>query len=194
MTFIREVKRKNKDGTVKTYYAEVESVREGKKVHQKYIRSLGSDPTKPSNYLLEPVHFSYLALRLMQGNLSPNDVFEMLDGMGTPVTRNELNIQKTEIRKIRTLFGEIHFKFCYKFCKTHGPSNQKLHSIIIAICPHDRTFDTKVMIAVGLFRWFLNMQREEIQLLFFGRGIEISTGEIYNLSEEFLLRFYALHN
>ena len=26
----------------------------------------------------------------MQGSLSPNDVFEMLDGMGTPVTRNEL--------------------------------------------------------------------------------------------------------
>jgi hypothetical protein len=90
MTFIREVKRKNKDGTVKIYYAEVESVREGNKVHQKYIRSLGTDPTKPSNYLLKPVHFSYLALRLMQSSLSPNDVFEMLDGMGTPVTRNEL--------------------------------------------------------------------------------------------------------
>jgi hypothetical protein len=88
--FIREVKRKNKDGTVKTYYAEVESIREGNKVNQKYIRSLGTDPTKPSNYLLEPVHFSYLALRLMQGNLSPNDVFDMLDGMGAPVTRNEL--------------------------------------------------------------------------------------------------------
>jgi len=26
----------------------------------------------------------------MQGNLSSNDVFEMLDEMGTPVTRNEL--------------------------------------------------------------------------------------------------------
>ena len=26
-----------------------------------------------------------------------------------------------------------------------------------------------------------------------GRGIEISTGEISNLSEEFLLRFYAMH-
>jgi len=37
------------------------------------------------------------------------------------------------------------------------------------------------------------MQREEIKLLFYGRGIEISTGEISNLSEEFLLRFYALH-
>jgi hypothetical protein len=49
------------------------------------------------------------------------------------------------------------------------------------------------MIALGLFRWFFNMQRDEIKLLFYGRGIEISTGEISNLSEEFLLRFYALH-
>ena len=36
----------------------------------------------------------------------------------------------------------------------------------------NRTFDPKVMIAVGLIRWFLNMQREEIQLLFFGRGFD----------------------
>ncbi len=49
------------------------------------------------------------------------------------------------------------------------------------------------MIVVGLLRWFLNMQREEIQLLFYARGTNISTGEISNLSEEFLLRFYALH-
>ncbi len=49
------------------------------------------------------------------------------------------------------------------------------------------------MIGVGLLRWFLNMQREEIQLLFYARGTNISTGEISNLSEEFLLRFYALH-
>ncbi|MCW3129158.1 MAG: hypothetical protein N2V75_03550 [Methanophagales archaeon] len=49
------------------------------------------------------------------------------------------------------------------------------------------------MIAVGLLRWFFNLQREEIQLLFAVRGTEISTGEISNLSEEFLLRFYALH-
>jgi len=90
MSFIREIKNKNKDGTVRTYYVEVESIREGNKVHQQYIRSLGTDPTKPSNYLLQQVHFSYLALRLMQGSLTPNDVFEMLDGMGTPVTRNEL--------------------------------------------------------------------------------------------------------
>lgn len=49
------------------------------------------------------------------------------------------------------------------------------------------------MIAVGLLRWFLNMQREEIQLLFYARGTDISTGEISYLSEEFLLRFYIFH-
>ena len=90
MTYIRKFKRKNKDGTIKTYYAEVESVREGDKIVQKYIRSLGTDPTNPTNYSLEPVHFSYLALRLMQGNLTANDVFEMLEGMGNPVISSPL--------------------------------------------------------------------------------------------------------
>ena len=90
MTFTRKIQRKNKDGTIKTYYAEVESIREGNKVKQRYIRSLGSDPNAPTNFPLEPMHFSYLALRLMQGSLTANDVFEMLEGMGTPVTRNDL--------------------------------------------------------------------------------------------------------
>jgi len=49
------------------------------------------------------------------------------------------------------------------------------------------------MIVVGLLRWFFNFQRDEIQLLFAARGTKISTGEISNLSEEFLIRFYALH-
>ena len=47
--------------------------------------------------------------------------------------------------------------------------------------------------AIGYLRWFFNYQREEIQLLFGARGIQISTGEISVLSEEFLLRFYILH-
>ncbi len=90
MTFTRKIQRKNKDGTIKTYYAEVESVREGNKVIQRYIRSLGSDPNAPTNFPLEPMHFSYLALRLMQGSLTANEVFEMLEGMGNPVTKNDL--------------------------------------------------------------------------------------------------------
>lgn len=49
------------------------------------------------------------------------------------------------------------------------------------------------MVAIGFLRWLFDYQREEIKLLLEARGIHISTGEISNLSEEFLLRFYVLH-
>ncbi|VVB89700.1 Uncharacterised protein [uncultured archaeon] len=90
MSFIRTFKRKNKDGTIRTYFAEVESVRVGDKVIQKYVRPLGTDPEHPKNILIEPVHFSYLALRLMQDALTPNDLFEMLEKMGQPVKKERL--------------------------------------------------------------------------------------------------------
>lgn len=90
MVFTRKFKRKNKDGTIKTYYAEVESVRVGKKIVQRYIRALGTDPQHPTNILLEPVHFSYLALRLMQGALTPHELIEMLENMGMAVKKEEL--------------------------------------------------------------------------------------------------------
>ncbi len=90
MTFNRTFKRKNKDGSIKTYYAEVESVRVGDKVVQRYVRSLGTDPEHPTNIPIEPVHFSYLALRLMQEALTPNDLFEMLEKMGQPVKIEDL--------------------------------------------------------------------------------------------------------
>jgi len=54
-------------------------------------------------------------------------------------------------------------------------------------------FDPGVTIAVGIMRWIMDYQREEIQILMESRGIGISTGEISNLSTEFLLRFYCMH-
>jgi len=90
MSFTRTFKRKNKDGTIKTYYAEVESVRIGDKVLQRYVRSLGTDSEHPTNIPIEPVHFSYLALRLMQDALTPNDLFEMLEKMGQPIKKEDL--------------------------------------------------------------------------------------------------------
>jgi hypothetical protein len=80
-----------------------------------------------------------------------------------------------------------------KYCKEHGVTNTQTISIFNKICPKWRTFDTKVTIAIGFLRWLFNYQREEIQLFLEGRGIRISTGEISNLSEEFLLRFYVIH-
>jgi len=51
-------------------------------------------------------------------------------------------------------------------------------------------FDMNVMNAVGLLRWGLCLQREEIRVLLMGRGVKISTGEISYLSERFLAYFY----
>jgi len=92
MPFIRTFKRKNKDGSIKTYFAEVESVRVGGKVVQNYVRSLGTDPKNPTTIPIEPVHFSYLLLRLMQDALTANDLFEMLENMDSQFEK--MNLQK----------------------------------------------------------------------------------------------------
>lgn len=86
MSFVRKIKQRGK-----TYYAEVENVWIDGKCVQKHIRSLGTDPDHPTNFKIQPVHFSYLAVRLMQGDLTPNDVFELLEGMGEPVSKESLD-------------------------------------------------------------------------------------------------------
>jgi len=96
-------------------------------------------------------------------------------------------------RRITTLSGDRLLSIPIKYCKEHGVINTNTHSIFNNICPKWRIFDTKVMIAIGFLRWLFNYQREEIKLFLKGRGINISTGEISNLSEEFLLRFYVIY-
>ncbi|MHB1492821.1 MAG: hypothetical protein ACYCSG_04310 [Thermoplasmataceae archaeon] len=90
MSFVREVVRKNKDGTVVKYYEEVESYRINGKVKQRHIRSLGRDKDKPDSFPLDVMHFGYIATRLMQGDLSANDLFDMIDKMGHHVGRENL--------------------------------------------------------------------------------------------------------
>jgi len=91
------------------------------------------------------------------------------------------------------LSGEIRFTIRFRYCKEHGSFDESLVSLVNRICPAGRNFDSKVMVAIGILRWFFDYQREEIRTILLSRGIHISTGEISNLSEEFLLRFYALH-
>ena len=90
MSFVREVVRKNKDGTVVKYYEEVESYRINGKVRQRHIRSLGRDKNKPDSFPLGVMHFGYIATRLMQGDLSPNELFDMIEKMGNHVNRENL--------------------------------------------------------------------------------------------------------
>lgn len=87
----------------------------------------------------------------------------------------------------------MQFSIRFRHCKEHGTFDEPLMSIVDRICPAGRSFDTKIMVAIGILRWSFNYQREEIKNILFSRGISISTGEISNLSEEFLIRFYALH-
>lgn len=94
---------------------------------------------------------------------------------------------------MKTLSGERKLTVRFMYCKTHGMVDTGVRDVVNRICPPGYIFDSKVMIAVGLLRWFGNLQREEIQVLLMGRGISISTGEISNLSVEFLFRFYVLH-
>ena len=90
MSFIRKNIRHNKNGTTSVHFSEVESLRVGGKVIQRHIRSLGTDPSVPTNFPINDAQFSYLAVRLMQGNLSPTEIFDMLEDMGQPVLRDSL--------------------------------------------------------------------------------------------------------
>jgi hypothetical protein len=90
MSYIRKNIRHNKNGETRVYYTEVESIRVGGKVIQRYIRSLGTDPSVPTNFSITDTQFSNLAIRLMQGNLSPNELFDIIEDMGQPVLRDSL--------------------------------------------------------------------------------------------------------
>jgi hypothetical protein len=82
-TFIRKIKQGDK-----IRYAEVWNERKGKKVIQHHVRYLGSDPndlSPPSSFDIEKVHFGYLAQLIMSDDLSAEDVYVMLDGMGESV-------------------------------------------------------------------------------------------------------------
>ena len=85
MSFIREIKRGKQ-----VYYDEVENIRVNGKVVQKHIRYIGKDRDNPGNFSLNVVHFGYIATRLMQGELSPNELFDMIEKMGHHVNRENL--------------------------------------------------------------------------------------------------------
>ncbi len=85
MSFIRKIKRGSS-----TYYAEVENIWVNGRTAQKHIRYLGKNPDVASSFTLEPVHFSYIATRLIQGDLTPDELLDMLEGMGHRVLRDDL--------------------------------------------------------------------------------------------------------
>ena len=73
-----------------TYYEEVESYRVNGKVVQKHIKSLERDRESPDSFPVERVHFGYIATRLMQSDLSPNELLDMVGKIGHRVSRENL--------------------------------------------------------------------------------------------------------
>lgn len=85
MVFIRKIKKGEK-----IYYQEVENKWINGKTVQKHIRYIGKDRASPSTIPMNKVHFGYIATRLMQGDLSTNELFDLVDKMGNHVSRENL--------------------------------------------------------------------------------------------------------
>lgn len=85
MSFIREIKRGEN-----TYYQEVENRWINGKTVQKHTRFIGKDKNSPSSIPLERAQFGYIATRLMQGDLSANELMDMVERMGHHVDMKDL--------------------------------------------------------------------------------------------------------
>ena len=85
MSFIRAIKKGDK-----TYYQEVENKWINGKTVQKHLRYIGVDKDSPDHIPLEKVQFGYIVTRLMQGDLSPNELLDMIEKMGHRVSRENL--------------------------------------------------------------------------------------------------------
>ena len=86
MSFIRKIRRGSR-----VYFAEVEGVREGRRVRQRLIRYIGTSPDAlATKFPLAPKDLSYLALHLANGSLTPEEVFDILDHQGATFSRDEL--------------------------------------------------------------------------------------------------------
>ena len=92
-------------------------------------------------------------------------------------------------RILRTMSGDVNLNVHVRKCPDHKETNRKAIDALI----NGSEFDPGVVMAVGLLRWIMDYQRSEIHILMESRGIEISAGEISNMSREFLLRFYCIH-
>ena len=85
MSFIRAIKKGDK-----TYYQEVENKWINGKTVQKHIRYIGMDKENPDHIPLEASHFGFIATRLMQGDPSTSELFDMIEKMGHRVSRENL--------------------------------------------------------------------------------------------------------
>ena len=60
------------------------------KTVQKPIRHIGRDKECPDHIPIEKVQFGFIVTGLMQGDLTPNELFDMIEKMGHHVSRESL--------------------------------------------------------------------------------------------------------
>lgn len=79
MGYVREHRRGSR-----VYYEEVEGYRDSEgRVRQRRIRWLGTSPTPPPNPVdITGAEFGAIAIPLMQGTLTPDELFLLLETMG----------------------------------------------------------------------------------------------------------------
>lgn len=105
MSFIRTHQRHLKDGSLRIYYEEVESVREEGKVHQRSIRFLGTSPLDPIP--IPPAQMALFATQLATGTVTAEDVFRFVrEGTGVelpPTPLRALDIRYDLEKKLSEL-------------------------------------------------------------------------------------------
>ena len=85
MSFIRKIRNRGQ-----TPYAKAENRKMKGKVVQRYIRYIGKHPDATRNFSLDTVQFGYAARRLIQSDLTANELTDMLEGMGHGVPREDM--------------------------------------------------------------------------------------------------------
>lgn len=92
-----------------------------------------------------------------------------------------------------TLHGSYPVRITIWHCKNHPEPIVYKPPALRAFTYEGFTYGIDIMVAVGLLRWGLNLERKTIRALFKRRDIPISTGTVSHLSEDFLVLFKILH-
>ena len=102
-------------------------------------------------------------------------------------------VYETYRKEIITLQGTINVRVEIRYCPNHNRPIIIKPDNLTEVVAKGRSFGIDILIAIGLLRWGLNLQREQIQLYFKRKNINISTGTISNLSFDFLLLLKQIH-
>lgn len=110
-----------------------------------------------------------------------------------PKCKKKLFVYQTYRKEIITLQGTSNVRVEIRYCPNHKKPIIIKPCILTQLVAKGRIYGIDILIAIGLLRWGLCLQREQIQIYFKRKNIKISTGTISNLSFDFLLLLKQIH-